>query len=115
MGIRKEIKLVIKEYATCTVGANEAINAIANIVSRPKQKKLFPKKINPDGPCPSYEEFTKSEDKCQARQHSDQMFCEQCGIGWDMNDPDPPKCTRKVVTLGDLSFFDAIEEIFKKF
>lgn len=43
MGIRKEIKLVIKEYATCTVGANEAINAIANIVSRPKQKKLFPK------------------------------------------------------------------------
>lgn len=43
MGIRKEIKLVIKEYATCTVGANEAINAISNIVSRPKPEKLFPK------------------------------------------------------------------------
>lgn len=62
MGIRKEIKLVIKEYATCTVGANEAINAIANIVSRPKPEKLFPKKINPDGPCPTYADFTKLED-----------------------------------------------------
>lgn len=62
MGIRKEIKLVIKEYATCTVGANDAINAIANILSRPKQKKLFPKPIDPTGPCPSYAEFTKLED-----------------------------------------------------
>ena len=101
MGIRKEIKLVIKEYATCTVGANEAINAISNIVSRPKPEKLFPKKINPDGPC-------------QARQHSDQMFCKQCGIGWDMNDPEPPQCGRKSVLMEDLPFPEAIKEMFKK-
>ena len=101
MGIRKEIKLVIKEYATCTVGANEAINAISNIVSRPKPEKLFPKPIDPAG-------------SCQARQHSDQMFCKQCDIGWDMNDPEPPQCGRDSVPLEDLPFPEITKEMFKK-
>ena len=39
MGIRAEIKCIIKDFASCTVGANEAINAIANVVQRPKQPK----------------------------------------------------------------------------
>lgn len=30
--------------------------------------------------------------KCQARQVSDQMNCHACGLVWDMNDLDPPKC-----------------------
>ena len=101
MGIRKEIKLVIKEYATCTVGANEAINAISNIVSRPKPEKLFPKLIDPTGPC-------------QARQHSDLMLCKHCGIGWDMNDPDPPKCRRESVPLEDVLLPEITKEMFKK-
>jgi len=29
---------------------------------------------------------------CKAYQASDQMIC-QCGLQWDMNDPDPPECT----------------------
>lgn len=29
---------------------------------------------------------------CKARQYSDQMSC-VCGLVWDVNDPDPPKCT----------------------
>lgn len=29
--------------------------------------------------------------RCKARQFSDQMVC-QCGLAWDMNDPDPPPC-----------------------
>ncbi len=29
--------------------------------------------------------------RCKARQYSDQMACE-CGLAWDMNDPDPPEC-----------------------
>lgn len=29
---------------------------------------------------------------CKARQYSDQMLCGQCGLGWDVNDPDPPEC-----------------------
>lgn len=29
--------------------------------------------------------------RCKARQYSDQMACE-CGLVWDMNDPDPPMC-----------------------
>lgn len=33
---------------------------------------------------------------CKARQHSDQMLCE-CGLGWDMNDPDPPSCRKSAV------------------
>jgi len=28
---------------------------------------------------------------CHARQYSDQMLC-RCGLGWDMNDPEPPEC-----------------------
>lgn len=34
--------------------------------------------------------------KCLARQHSDQMICHQCGLVWDMNDPEPPDCLREV-------------------
>ena len=30
--------------------------------------------------------------KCVARQHSDQMICHQCGLVWDVNDPDRPVC-----------------------
>ena len=29
---------------------------------------------------------------CRARQYSDQMICHTCGLAWDMNDPEPPKC-----------------------
>ncbi len=33
--------------------------------------------------------------KCKAKQYSDQMYCEDCGITWDMNDLYPPKCGRR--------------------
>lgn len=29
--------------------------------------------------------------KCRAYQASDQMLC-PCGLAWDVNDPDPPRC-----------------------
>lgn len=29
---------------------------------------------------------------CKARQYSDQMICGTCGLAWDVNDPEPPKC-----------------------
>jgi len=29
---------------------------------------------------------------CAATQQSDQMYCERCGLLWDMNDPEPPTC-----------------------
>ena len=29
---------------------------------------------------------------CQARQYSDQMHCSRCGLQWDVNDDDPPRC-----------------------
>lgn len=29
---------------------------------------------------------------CAARQISDQMNCHRCGLVWDTNDPEPPKC-----------------------
>ena len=38
---------------------------------------------------------TKTPDSkigCKAVQHSDQMYCRDCALAWDMNDPDPPKC-----------------------
>lgn len=31
-------------------------------------------------------------DPCEAKQHSDQMVCERCNLGWDVNDPAPPTC-----------------------
>jgi len=31
--------------------------------------------------------------QCKARQYSDQMLCE-CGLAWDVNDPDPPECRK---------------------
>lgn len=33
---------------------------------------------------------------CEARQYSDQMQCGRCGLAWDMNDPDPPECGRRI-------------------
>ncbi len=29
---------------------------------------------------------------CKARQFSDQMSCDRCGLVWDLNDDDPPEC-----------------------
>lgn len=29
---------------------------------------------------------------CEARQYSDQMQCGRCGLAWDVNDPEPPRC-----------------------
>lgn len=29
---------------------------------------------------------------CKAYQQSDEMVCTQCGLRWDVNDPEPPKC-----------------------
>lgn len=36
---------------------------------------------------------------CKARQHSDQMICEACGLQWDVNDPDPPECNPVQVAI----------------
>ena len=33
--------------------------------------------------------------KCEARQWSDQMQCDKCGLLWDMNDQDPPQCGKE--------------------
>ena len=31
----------------------------------------------------------------KARRYGDQMICDRCGLSWDINDPDPPKCLDK--------------------
>lgn len=33
---------------------------------------------------------------CEAIQCSDQKVCNRCGLIWDMNDLDPPKCLTKL-------------------
>ncbi len=38
--------------------------------------------------------------ECKAIQQSDEMFCAACALRWDVNDPDPPRCRRKVVLVG---------------
>lgn len=30
---------------------------------------------------------------CQAHRENDQMCCGRCGLQWDINDPEPPRCT----------------------
>ena len=29
---------------------------------------------------------------CKAIQQSDEMHCAECGLRWDVNDPEPPEC-----------------------
>lgn len=29
---------------------------------------------------------------CQAYTRGDQLFCDRCGVTWDMNDNEPPEC-----------------------
>jgi hypothetical protein len=38
---------------------------------------------------------TQAVTKCEARQYSDQMNCTKCGLIWDMNDHEPPRCGKK--------------------
>lgn len=35
------------------------------------------------------------ERNCKARRYSDQMICNKCGLVWDVNDQEPPKCERE--------------------
>ena len=34
--------------------------------------------------------------RCEAIQYSDQMNCARCGLVWDVNDPEPPVCAKKI-------------------
>jgi len=34
----------------------------------------------------------KKPTQCQSRQYGDQIICAACGLNWDANDPEPPKC-----------------------
>ena len=34
-----------------------------------------------------------THDHKKPRQYGDQMQCSHCGKAWDVNDPEPPKCT----------------------
>ena len=45
---------------------------------------------------------------CTARQYSDQMICDNCGLVWDTNDPEPPQCKKE----GDKAIVN-IKEILK--
>lgn len=29
---------------------------------------------------------------CRARRYNEQMICERCGLQWDVDDPEPPRC-----------------------
>jgi len=33
---------------------------------------------------------------CEAQRCNDQMQCGRCGLAWDVADPEPPKCGRKI-------------------
>lgn len=49
--------------------------------------------------------------RCKARQYSDQMLC-QCGLAWDVNDPDPPECrVSQPVLSKDESGLEALRRI----
>lgn len=30
--------------------------------------------------------------QCKARRYHDQTQCGRCGLAWDVNDPEPPRC-----------------------
>lgn len=57
---------------------------------------------------------------CMARRINDQMLCTQCGLSWDIDDPEKPKCNprkgrrvtnqdweelKKAVDTGNYSYF----------
>lgn len=41
---------------------------------------------------------------CSARQHSDQMVCDKCGLQWDINDADPPLCGTGTIVLSPAEY-----------
>lgn len=46
---------------------------------------------------------------CRAKHRGDQMMCDECGLVWDVNDPDPPECGGKTDTLTGLALRDVLE------
>lgn len=47
---------------------------------------------------------------CKARQYSDQMYCGECGLTWDVSDPEPPECNTPH-QRADRARIKALEEI----
>jgi len=43
----------------------------------------------------TFKRAVSPEQRCEARQMSDQMSCTRCGLVWDMNDPDRPECRQR--------------------
>lgn len=53
------------------------------------------------GPTPMYPGSSIYEPiPCKIRQWSDETGCTVCGLRWDTNDPDPPRCPRLAVARG---------------
>lgn len=50
--------------------------------------------------------------ECKARQYSDQMMCDYCGLAWDVNDHDPPDCVDRVKLDGNKEL-QKIKQILK--
>ena len=51
---------------------------------------------------------------CEARQYSDQMHCDRCGLAWDMNDDDPPECIPRHAAASQpvaQSYIDSLMEL----
>ena len=36
---------------------------------------------------------------CRARRHNEQMLCGSCGLSWNIDDKDPPKCDLENVLI----------------
>lgn len=78
---------------------------------RSKSWKDLPKRVR--------DELTLSPSRtlapCEARQFSDSMVCERCGLHWDTNDSDPPVCGLSgVMTSADFSFHTATKKLRAK-
>lgn len=50
--------------------------------------------------------------QCRAVQQSDEMFCAPCGLRWDVNDGDAPRCKPEIVSGGiDLTMRATLEKV----
>ena len=139
MGIRKEIKAVISEYGAMTISQVAAINAISNIVARPKPPKTGTGATLAEEAVAAAQEHI-DETGLKGRKHDVLVltlthFCDEEVIKAKVDhesDPDPELVALAIATLqqfsmekfgrivGPLKFdevaeFKSIAEILKKF
>jgi hypothetical protein len=84
--------LVITNHDANTLVSLACDISVACAYGKPAQGEVKVTRTNGKVQVYEFSVRERVEQPCEAVQMSDAMVCDKCGLGWDKNDPEPPKC-----------------------